>query len=140
MTVIQPIDAGSTALIRRAYAAFAAGDIPAVLDCFAPDAVFTCHGAPHLPAGGTWRGHAGLTGFFMALGRMAEVLAFSPETITTLPDGRILAEGRERMRFHATGIDTTTRWLHLFVVRDGMIAEGVEWNEGAVLAAAHRGG
>jgi hypothetical protein len=126
------------ATIRRAYAAFVAGDVPLLLYGFAPEAVFTCHGAPALPYGGLWQGHAGLVAFLEALGSTAEVLEFLPESVLALPDGRVMAEGRERLRFRATGVAAVTRWLHLFRLAEGRIIEGVEWNEGAILAAACR--
>ena len=140
MAAIRSIDPETNlATVRRAYAAFQAADIAAVLECFAPDAWFECHGAPHLPCGGRWEGHDGLMQFFMALGGMAEVLAFTPGPLTPVPGGRVLAEGSEHMRFRATGRETRTRWLHLFSVGGGLILSGTEWNEGAVLAAAFRG-
>lgn len=127
------------AVVRRAYAAFQAGDIPAVLACFAPDAWFEGYGKPHLPCAGRWEGHAGLVRFFTALGDMAEIRSFTPQTVTTVADGRVLGEGTEEMRFRASGQETRTRWLHLFVVEDGLIRSGIEWNENAVMAAAFRG-
>lgn len=137
---VRPAAVAQIDLLARTYDAFRDGNVPALLESFAPGALWVCHGAPHLPCGGNWHGHAGLVAFLKALGGMAEVLAFAPGPIQALPDGRVMAEGYERLRFRATGIEATTRWLHLFCFRDGLIAKGVEWNEGAVLAAAHRGG
>jgi ketosteroid isomerase-like protein len=133
-------DAMHLAMLGRTYAAFAAGDIPAVLEAFAPEALWECHGAPHLPWAGHWHGRAGLLDFFTALAAVAEVRAFAPGPIQVLPDGRLVAEGYERLRFRRSGVEATTRWLHVFAFRQGRIASGIEWNEGAVLAAAHRGG
>ncbi len=140
MAMIRSIDPeANLAAVRRAYAAFQAGDIAAVLDGFATDAWFECHGAPHLPCAGRWEGHEGLTGFFMALGSMAEILAFVPGPLVPVAGGRVLAEGTEHMRFRGSGREVRTRWLHLFTVGGGLILSGVEWNEGAALAAAFRG-
>jgi uncharacterized protein len=131
--------AANLATLTRAYAAFAARDIPGVLEAFAPEARWDCHGAPHLPCAGSWHGRAGLIDFFTAVATMAEVLVFAPGPIQALPDGRVISEGLERLRFRRSGIETTTSWLHLVRFRNGRIVEGVEWNEGAVLAAAYRG-
>lgn len=70
---------------------------------------------------------------------MAEMQAFVPAEVSLLAEGRILAEGTEAMCFGASGRETRSRWLHLFVFRDGLILSATEWNEAAVLAAACRG-
>lgn len=49
----------NVARVHAAYAAFAAGDLPAVLDWFAPDAVF--HVAGDGPLAGDHKGHEAIT-------------------------------------------------------------------------------
>ena len=52
----------SAAVIRKAYADFAKGDIPAVLAAF--DKSITWHVPGHSPLSGDYTGHDGVVGFF----------------------------------------------------------------------------
>jgi ketosteroid isomerase-like protein len=49
-------------ILRRAYAAFAAGDVPTVLGLFSPD--ITWHVPGRSPLSGDYKGHEDVVGFF----------------------------------------------------------------------------
>ncbi|MCP6726059.1 hypothetical protein NL526_28785, partial [Klebsiella pneumoniae] len=52
----------NAAVIRKAYADFAKGDVPAVFSAFDP--AITWHVPGHGPLSGDYKGHDGVGGFF----------------------------------------------------------------------------
>ncbi|MFI9290230.1 nuclear transport factor 2 family protein [Streptomyces gardneri] len=87
---------------------------------FAPDVVL--HQAAALPYGGTWRGHAGLERFFLAMSRVWESFDMTEqEFLATGATAVVLTRVRGRAR--ATGRELTFPILQTITVRDGRIAE-----------------
>ncbi|MFB7354603.1 nuclear transport factor 2 family protein [Streptomyces gardneri] len=87
---------------------------------FAPDVVL--HQATALPYGGTWRGHAGLERFFLAMSRVWESFDMTEqEFLATGATAVVLTRVRARAR--ATGRELTFPILQTITVRDGRIAE-----------------
>ncbi|ALO08611.1 Ketosteroid isomerase-related protein [Streptomyces venezuelae] len=87
---------------------------------FAPDVVL--HQAAALPYGGTWRGHAGLERFFLAMSRVWESFDMTEqEFLATGATAVVLTRVRARAR--ATGRELTFPILQTITVRDGRIAE-----------------
>ncbi|MFF3775811.1 nuclear transport factor 2 family protein [Streptomyces sp. NPDC002232] len=87
---------------------------------FAPDVIL--HQAEALPYGGTWRGHAGMTDFFLAMSAAWESF--------DMRDQRFLATGETsvvltwvRARARATGRELTFPILQTITIMDGRITE-----------------
>ena len=126
------------ATLRRAYAAFVAADVPGILATFAPDASFESIGPRELlPFLGRWDGHQGLIGFFTAIATTMQVLDFGPDEFIASGD-TVVVTGHEHLRLLTTGKEVTSRWVHVFQFRDGLIIQGTEWANTAALVAAHR--
>jgi ketosteroid isomerase-like protein len=74
-----------TEILRGAYAAFAAGDVPAVLGMFSDD--ITWHEPGRNPLAGDYTGHDEVVGFFQALGERCDG-TFGLDVRQTLDDGQ----------------------------------------------------
>lgn len=110
----------STDLIRNLYAAFARGDIPAVLGALAPDAAWTeSEGGPY---GGTYRGPDGiLSGVFMKLGGEWDGFAAVPAQYVAEGD-TVVVVGEYSGTFRATGRSMRAPFAHVWKLRDGRVA------------------
>lgn len=110
----------STDLIRNLYAAFARGDIPAVLGALAPDAAWTeSEGGPY---GGTYRGPDGiLSGVFMKLGGEWDGFAAVPAQFVAEGD-TVVVVGEYSGTFRATGRSMKAPFAHVWKLRDGRVA------------------
>ncbi|AKH83616.1 ketosteroid isomerase [Streptomyces sp. CNQ-509] len=87
---------------------------------FAPDVVL--HQAEALPYGGTWRGHDGMTRFFLAMGRVWETFDMvEQEFLATGETAVVLTQVRARAR--ATGRELGFPILQTITVKNGQITE-----------------
>ena len=115
--------AANAALIRRCYDAFARGDMPTVLDLFAP--TITWHVPGRSPLSGDYTGHAGVGEFF---GRCQQL---SEATLQVIPD-KIVADGDLVIALTTVSAQRTGRaWsspeVHVWRVSDGRAVEFVEY-------------
>jgi uncharacterized protein len=119
--------ADAKAVVRHYLDVLLAGDLEAIRECFAEDAVWTMVG--ELPIAGPWRGRDRIVDDFLAAvgGRLFEPGSQEFEFPTLIGDGDTVAlEWRVRART-AAGEDYDNRYCGIFVVRDGMIAEVREY-------------
>ncbi|NUK03965.1 nuclear transport factor 2 family protein [Streptomyces lunaelactis] len=87
---------------------------------FAPDVVL--HQADALPYGGTWRGHAGMARFFLAMSQVWESFdLLEQEFLATGETAVVLSRVRARAR--ASGLELTFPILQAITVKDGQIVE-----------------
>ncbi|MGV9877910.1 nuclear transport factor 2 family protein [Streptomyces sp. NPDC003006] len=78
--------------------------------------------ADALPYGGTWRGHEGMTRFFLAMGEAWETFDMvEQEFLATGETAVVLTQVRARAR--ATGRELSFPILQTITVRDGQITE-----------------
>jgi ketosteroid isomerase-like protein len=127
-------------VIRRYLDVLLAGDLDAIRDCFAEDAVWTIKG--ELPIAGPWRGRAQIVDEFLAkvAGALYEPGSQRFDFPTLIGDGDTVAlEWRVQAR--------TARHEHydncycgVFVVRDGKIQEVREYLDTAYAARKLFGG
>ena len=116
--------AASAELIRRAYDAFALGDIPAVLEQFHTE--ITWHIPGRSPLSGDYHGHPGVLEFF---GRCHEL---SAGTLRVVPEEFFLADG-ERVVVLCTisaerhGQSWSSPEVHVWRVIGGRVTELVEY-------------
>jgi len=105
-------------LVRRAFDAYNHGDLDAVLESFAPDAVVDWSNSRGLNAR-VYRGHADIRRFAEEfLGTFAEVRVEFDEP-TEVEDGLVLAENVAYIRGR-DGIETQARSAWLVTIRDGL--------------------
>ena len=109
----------NVALIQGLYAAFGAGDVPAVLERMSPDIVW--NEAENFPYadGNPYQGpEAVLTGVFARLGTEWEGFAAVPAEFLDAGDSVILL-GRYHGTFKATGRALDAQFAHVWRVEDG---------------------
>jgi ketosteroid isomerase-like protein len=113
----------NAALIRRGYDAFAAGDIPTVLEVLHPDIAW--HVPGRSPLSGDYQGHAGVLDFFDRCQRL------SGGTLRVVAD-EIVADGARVFVLSTVSAQRHGRaWsspeMHVWQVTDGGAVEFVEF-------------
>lgn len=101
---------------------------------FAPDVVM--HQAEALPYGGTWRGHDGMTRFFLAMADAWESFEIGEQDFLVTGETAIV-HTQVRARARATGRELAFPVLQRIAVRGGRIAEvrPFYWDTAAIVAA-----
>ncbi|MER6299813.1 nuclear transport factor 2 family protein [Kitasatospora sp. NPDC001539] len=87
---------------------------------FAPDVVL--HQADSLPYGGTWRGHSGMTPFFLAMGAAWESFDMAEQEFLAAGETAVVLT-QVRARARATGRELSFPILQAITVKDGRITE-----------------
>lgn len=102
---------------------------------FAPDVVL--HQAAALPYGGTWRGHAGMERFFLAMSRTWERFDITEQRPPVCEGDTVVAHSRIRARARSTGRELEFPILQELLVRDGRIAavRPFYWDTAAIAEA-----
>ena len=113
-------------LIEGAYAAFARGDVPAIIDLVDDAVEWT---SPRtLPQGGTFAGKAGVGEFFQAVGGAWSDLAVKLESLSEAGTDEVVtvvrADGTLRSG-RASGYGAT----HVFTMRDGKVVRFREYTD-----------
>jgi ketosteroid isomerase-like protein len=111
-----------TEVVHRAYEAFAAGDLEAMLEISAPGVVLTQDDA--LPWGGRYVGGEGVADFFLRLVGTIDSQVI-PETIFAAGQ-TVIQHGRTRGTVRETGAAFDIPECHVFRIEDGKIA-GVDF-------------
>jgi ketosteroid isomerase-like protein len=107
-------------LVASVYAAFARGDIAAVMAPMRADVEWVT--PPTLPwSRGTYRGPAELAEYFDSFAAALENPQVRPHELHPLSDGRVIALGVERARARGTGATFETRFVHLWTLEDGVV-------------------
>ena len=103
--------------IQEVYAAFARGDVPAVLGLLDPAVEWT--EAAGFPSGGTYRGpQAVLEGVLVRLGTEWDGFAAAPDAFHDAGD-TVVARGWYSGTCKATGKAFRARFAHVWTLRDG---------------------
>ena len=124
--------AGNVDTIRGGYAAFAAGDIPAVLALFDADLVWST--VESVRFGGVYHGPAGAAEFFTKLPQNYAELRVEPERFIDA-GGTVVAMGRHRGRT-VTGNAFDVPWVHVWTLRDGKATSFTEVLDSAPVVEA----
>lgn len=134
-TPTPPAPAAPADVVRRMYAAFGAGDAPALLALAAPDSVWVVNAPKDHPYGGTFHGHAGFRQFLGAIAASNEMQAFGVDALHVAGDD-VFVIGHETGRWRASGRAYTIRWLHHVRVAGGRVTRFEEWFDTATALAA----
>jgi ketosteroid isomerase-like protein len=126
--------ADSRTLLEGAYAAWAARDLSATLDCFAEDVAFVIHLPSDVtPLAGEVHGRDELRMRLQAILDTCDVLAYTPVQIR---DGSAL---RSQVHFHyrhkATGLDYEGRLRHVWRIAGDRIVYFEEFHDAARVGA-----
>ena len=124
-------------IIQGLYAAFACGDVPAVLAAMAPDIVWNEaeHNLP-LADGNPYIGpQAVLEGVFMRLGYDFDGFAVVPERYVAEGD-HVVMTGRYAATAKATGQAVSPQVVHVWTFKDGSLAAFQQYVDTLGLALA----
>jgi uncharacterized protein len=123
----------TSAILHELYAAFARGDIPAVLAAFDPQIVWTETAGG--PFAGTYTGpNAVLENVFGPLGSEWDGFAVQPEAYVCEGDAAVVI-GSYRGTYRPTGRTLQARFAHAWELRDGraaryeQITDTARWND-----------
>lgn len=123
-----------TDTIRSLYAAFARGDVAAVLGALAPDVRWT--EAAGFPYGGTFIGpEAVLQNVFARLGAEWRSFAAVPHEFVAEAD-TVVALGEYSGTFRATGRSFTAPFVHVWKFRGGTVASFQQHTDTVLVQAA----
>lgn len=107
-------------LVEDVYAAFAHGDIDAVMAAMDPDVEWVTPAT--LPwSRGTYRGREQLGEYLASFAAALEDPEVQPSELQLLDGERVIALGMERARARATGAPFEAHFVHLWALRNGRV-------------------
>ena len=126
-------------LVKKAYAAFERGDVPALLELFADDLNFQ-HPMPQAiwSWAGRRRGRKAFVEFLEGSSQAIEREHFEAEEFIAGGDYVVVLLS-ERMRAKATGISFDNPHVHVFKIVDGKIVQFMIFEDTAPIIAALQG-
>lgn len=123
-----------TEIVSEMYAAFARGDIEAVLELLDPDVRWVT--PTTLPwSRGEYAGRDGVGEYFGRFATALEDAAVQPHELIDCGD-RVVALGEERARVRRTGRRFASPFVHVISVKDGRVASLRGHVDTALIAAA----
>jgi uncharacterized protein len=128
-------DTTPASVVQSLYAAFGRGDVAFLLGAMTDDVEWSLFGPSTIPYAGTFKEPDGVGRFFSILGGSLDFQAFEPRKFIAEGD-TVAVLGRELATVRATGRAFDVQWVHVFVVRDGKIAQFTEYTNSADVAAA----
>jgi ketosteroid isomerase-like protein len=134
---VHDIQTGNLAMVHDIYAAFARGDVPAMLAACAPDIVWISGGsAEDFPPLGTRHGPDGAASFFRDVAAYDEFTGFEPRGFHASGD-KVFVEGHCGVTAKATGKHFESDWVHVFTIVNG---KTTRWQEFTDTAAFYKAG
>src|SRR5258708_30668000 len=115
-------------LIRDSYAAYARGDINAVVAVLSPDVETVTPSVPGLHSGGAWRGIAGFLEFVQLVTADLDVKRFEPREIIAQGD-KVVGIVNYSAIMKATGRPIEVDLIHVFTISNGKVAKLREYYE-----------
>jgi ketosteroid isomerase-like protein len=109
-------------VVKHAYAAFARGDVAAVVDAMDPGIEWRqAEGNPYMPSGEAWVGpEAIVNNLFVRLGAEWDAFAVHPNAYHDAGD-TVVVEGRYSGTYKDTGKSMDTQVCHVWRLRNGKI-------------------
>lgn len=118
---------GPRNVVERLFAAFAAGDLDALLATVHPDSRWTYIGANPRRTRAELSGHHEVRRFFARILERLDVSAYTP-TEWVEQNETIVVFGFEAGTVRRTGETFRNEWTQKYVVRDGLVVEMAEYN------------
>lgn len=126
-------------IVQNLYAAFGRGDIPALIAGLSADVDWTVNGSSSLyPTMGNWKGQKKVEEFFRLVGETEEFSEFTPQSFHGADD-KVFVLGHYTLKVRKTGRTVSSRWCHVFTLRDGKCCGFQEFNDSAQFVDAYRG-
>ena len=131
-------EAENVELVKQLYAAFGAGDIPAVLNTMADDIRWNYPSVRDVPFAGPRRGTEAVRRFFDELVDADELEAFEVSNEFIAQSDRVVALGSDRGRVRATGRVWEMKFVHVWTVQDSKLQQVDIFYDTAAIGDAHR--
>ncbi len=125
----------NVAVVQKIYEDFGRGDIQAVVDAFAEDAVFKQPVAGESPLAGTYRGKEEIDAWFHNIENLTETEAFEPREFIRQGD-RVVVFGEYRFLAKATQKSWQSEWVMSWTFRGGKVVDFQFYGDTAAEAAA----
>lgn len=123
--------------VQRLYAAFARGDIAALIAGLAPDVDWETVGrAGDFPTLGPRKGGKAVEEFFRLVAEHEEFSAFTPREFHAAGD-KVFVLGNYSLTVKRTGKPLASEWVHVFTLRDGKVTRFREHTDTAKFAEAY---
>ena len=120
-------DQDPKATVQRMFAAFAAGDLDALMATVHPRSRWAYHGANPRIGTAVFTGHADVRRFFERILTRLDVASFDPREYV-VQGKTVVVVGSESGTVKKSGQDFHNEWAQKYVVEDGLIVEMAEWN------------
>ena len=117
----------ATAVVRRMFAAFGAGDLDSLLATVHPDSRWAYYGANPRLSAAEFTGHAAVRRFFARILERLEMTEFNTDEFVAEGE-TVVVFGSEAGTVRATGQPFRNVWSQKYVVRNGLIVEMAEYN------------
>ncbi|MCP5200465.1 MAG: nuclear transport factor 2 family protein [Gammaproteobacteria bacterium] len=117
------------------FAAFGAGDIPAILEHLAEDVVIEFYGPAVIPYAGTYRGRAEARRFFETVLSSVRINQFEPEEFLADAD-KVIVTGHLNLNALSTGGTIDSDFVHIITLADGKWTRFRDFMNTAVAVAA----
>lgn len=121
------VESNAPATVRRMFAAFAAGDMDALLHTVHEASQWTYYGANPRLASAQFEGHVAVRKFFQRILERLDMSEFNTDEFVVEGD-TVVVFGSEAGTVRATGQSFRNVWTQKYVVRDGLIFRMVEYN------------
>jgi ketosteroid isomerase-like protein len=130
-------DAANIELVKRVYAAFGTGDVPALLDCLTPDIDWQWPSVKEIAHSGNRRGRDGVARCFELLGAAEEPVDFQQRAFISQGE-HVVVLGWYKARAKATQRTYETDFVHAWTVRGDKLAKCQNLCDTAAAANAYR--
>lgn len=114
-------------------AAFAAGDVEAILATVSDDTHWIYHGTQVIPKG-EYKGKEGTRKFFTAILNGTEVLKFEAEQYI-IQDNVVVILGNEHQRVKRSGKELKQKWVQIYTVEHNLITKMEEFATSEVVGS-----
>ena len=120
---------------QAVFAAFGAGDIPAILACLSDDIVIEFYGPDTIPYAGTYQGQQEARRFFETVLSSVDIHEFEPQEFLADRD-KVIVTGHLRLTARATGREIDSDFVHVITVSNGKWQRFRDFMNTAVAVAA----
>lgn len=114
-------DQANIDFIKQFYDAYLKGDRERLLSLMAPDIEWDVPPMPGIAFSGKRRGREQVNDFFRLVGESQQLVRFEPREFMSTCD-RVVVVGHNDWTVKATGARFGTDWVHIFTLRDKLVA------------------
>ena len=123
-------------LIKKLYAAFAAGDIQTIINHLDAGVEWRCEGPSVVPYCGHFQGPDNVLKFFAALASTQAGMKLTTDEYIA-QDDKVVTVGRYSANVPATGKTLDSAITHIFTIRDGRVTRFHDFADTAQMADAY---